>query len=483
MPVRSLKTIPIFVWIPPQYSPINKIEVIRSNGTVDDITDLITNCEVEDGITETIGRFEFEIWDPNETYVNAWSGNETFRYYSDYATTATTKTFQGKVEKVSKQGLKLKVTGRSESLSFMEITVTKQYVNTECSLILKALIDAYSTGFTYVNVNTSAVSLSVNWYQKPFWEAVQELCTAAQFDAYVDKDKDFHFFATGSVNNANEAIVHDMNMIEIGDFANDISQVKNRIIVYGAEQEGVQIVYTAEDTSSQVSYGIKEEIINDSNITNYNQAQQFGDFQLSQKKDPPIIGEIKGILLGTIQPGERIQLSSPEDGINPGYYDILSYVHKLPEYTTAVRVSKEPRKISHIFKDIIEASHKKEQTYINPHEMRYSYNFLFNEDSGTHSTTEITNGVLKLSSGSSGNWISNTRLTTSNVAQVYIIANGETLTGATFDVSADGGINYDTNIPLRTLKTLTSTGKTLRIKVNFTNADTQIDSASILYKY
>ena len=480
--VRNLTRITPVVWIPPMFTTIYKLTVERDDGTIDDITDLIHMCEIEDGVTETIGRFEFEMWDPNETYVNAWKNNNIVRYYSDYGTSADTLRFRGRMEKISRTGMKLKITGRNEALFYIDLTVTKQYVNQACNDILLDLISSYSTGYTTTNIESSVETLTVNWYQKPFWEAVQELCTAANFDAYIDKDKDWHFFEHGSRSNGDEAIVHESNMIEISDFANDLTQVRNRIIVYGAEQEGIQIIYTAEDTGSQASYGIKEEIVNDQNVTSYDQAKELGDFRLNVLKNPPVVGEIKGILLASIQPGQKIHLSSPEDNIDPQLYEIISYKHDLIGYTTTVRVSKEPRKISHIFKQLFEAGHKKEQTYANPNEMRYSYNFLFEEDSGTHTSTEITDGVLKLQTGqSSGNWVSVDRTTTSNVSQCYLIMTGETLTGATVQVSGDNGINYQT-IVNRGSVTLTNTGTNLVVKVIFSDANTQIQSLAIQYK-
>ena len=80
MPVVSFVPIQGFFWTPPIYTTLYKLEVIRADGTIDNITDLVHACEIEDGVTDTIGRFEFEIWDPNETYVTAWTGNEVFKY-------------------------------------------------------------------------------------------------------------------------------------------------------------------------------------------------------------------------------------------------------------------------------------------------------------------------------------------------------------------------------------------------------------------
>ena len=168
MVVRSFKTIRPFIWIPPTYSTLYKIEITRSDETTDDITDVIYEGEVLDSVTDTIGSFSFLIDNSSEVYTGVWTGNEIIRIYMDYATSATTSRFRGRIEKVSYQDNKIRIIGRSESSKLLDITVTKAYSNIETSVILKALFDAYATDFTYTNINTSTTSITVNWYQKSF---------------------------------------------------------------------------------------------------------------------------------------------------------------------------------------------------------------------------------------------------------------------------------------------------------------------------
>jgi len=481
--VRSVRTVKPVIYIPPVNSAAYALTVTASDGTVDTITDYVTSLEIEDGATESIGRFQFEMFDPNEDYVGIWTGNEIVLYYSDYAATATTLRFRGRIEKVSYQGNKLKVTGRSESLKFMDITVTKSFNNIDTSEILKSLIDTYGSGFTYTNVETSNVSLTVNWTQKPFWECIQEICTAAGFDCYVDASLDFHYFQSGTVKNQYEGIVHDYNLIEVGEFAEDLALIKNRIVVYGAEQDGIQVMYTADDTTSQTTYGIKEETVNDDNIIDYTSAQELADYYLAKYKDPPIVGDIKSILMATLQPGQAIKISSPSDNIPPAAYVIISYKHNISSegLFTSVKVNKEPRHISHVLKKQIERQYQAEQTSSNPYDMNYSYNFLFDEDSGTHSNTEVIDGILKLVSGSAGNWVSPVRTTTSKITEAYLVLVGSKVTGAVVSVSVTGGSSYQT-IGNKQKIEITSPDKRLRIKVTFSDAATQIDSLSIQYK-
>jgi len=476
------------IWLVPGQSTY-KITVERNDGTVDDITDLISSVEVEDGTTENIGRFSFNIWNPNETYTTTWNNMDVFRYYKDYAAAATTLRFRGRIEKISKQGNKLKVSGRGEALKFMDVTVTKQYSDVECGIILKDLIGNYGTGFTDNNVSASSVSLTVNWYQKPFWECVQELCTAAGFDCYVDSALDFHFFEEGSVVNKAEGVVHDLNLVSIGDFADDSSLVKNRVIVYGAQEDGIQVFNTSEDTASQAAYGVREEIISDSNVTDETQAQEQGDYFLAKYKDPTQVGEVKSFMLASVKPGDYIKISSPADSITPANYKVISYKDEItheggnPPYTT-VRINKEPRQAVHILKKLVENDNKAKGTNLNPHEMRFSYNFLFNSDSGTHFNTEIADGVLKLKSGeTSGNWVSPVRVLNNNITEVFPIAKGKVLSSMQFEVSGVDGNEYQT-LFYNTKSDINGSnqGKRLRIRITLTNATTECDSISLQYK-
>ena len=105
-------------------------------------TTFLTSFKFEDHVTESIGKFEFDIWDQNEDYFNAWTGDEIVRYYKDYAADATTLRFRGRIEKPSKRGSRLNVKGRGETLKIFNITVTQYYNDVEVSTILTSLFSS-----------------------------------------------------------------------------------------------------------------------------------------------------------------------------------------------------------------------------------------------------------------------------------------------------------------------------------------------------
>ena len=488
MPVRSMRGIKPIIWTPPRTDSQYKITVDRSDSTTDNITEEIILFEVEDAINRRIGRFKFELWDPNQNYKDVWTGMEVVKYYKDYAAEATTLRFRGRIEKVSYTDNKLRVVGRNESLHFMDITVTQQFNNIEASEILKSLNTSYGEGnFTSNNVNTSSTNMTVNWYQKPFFDCIQEITTATGFDCYVDSALDWHFFESGTDTNEDDALIHTYNILSVGDFAKDLSQIKNRVIVYGAVRDNIQIIYTAEDTTSQSDNFVREQIINDDNITTYAQAEEFGDFFLDQNKNAPTVGEVTGLMLAGIQPGQSIRVSSPDNNLPPAFYNVVNYKDVINinrgQLTTTVTIQREPRIVSDVFKKIIELSYQKDQTSINPQEMRYSFNFLYDDDEGVHTDTEITKGVLRLQTGqASGSWLSPVRTLSTNLSQAYLILTGTLITGASVQVSGDGGVNFQDIINKQKIDITTAAGKTLQVKVTITDTTTEIDSLSLLYK-
>jgi hypothetical protein len=498
MAVSNITTVPAHVWIPPTTTAAYKLTVTKNYGLdneiVDDLTDKVYLLEISDGVTDLIGNFSFELWNPDESLTGYWTGMELFRYYSDYDSVATNCRFSGYIEKISYKDNKIVLSGRSVALKFMEITVTSSYSNTYCSTIFidiaelsgitSSALPISSGGF----VEYSNTTLNVSWSNKPYMECVKELCTAAGFDAYLDHNLSWHFFPASSVKNTGEAIIHDYNLFEVSEFADDITQVKNRIIVYGANIDGVQIIYTANDKNSQTAYGVREEVVSDTSISTYDDAKDYAEFLKSSKKDPPKTGEVTGALLATIQPGEQIYLSSPDNNIQPNLYDINSYKHKIDlnrGLTTNVVVNKEPRKFTHILKNIIESSNKQQDTSVNPHNMQSSYIFTFDEALGSdesYSNTALSNGVL-YASLANGYWISPTRVLDTQITEAYLVANADTMTGLTFYVSGNDGLAWEQIIPSSSKINLSSSiGTELRVKVVFGSTTPQLQSLSLMYR-
>jgi hypothetical protein len=485
MPVINLKTIRPFIWIPPKTQAKYKITITRNDGTIDDVSSIITYYEFSDNVTESVGAFEIRFHNSNNNYTSVYTGNEIVKIYKDYAATVTTLRFRGRVEKPDSKNYEIILKGRSEGYKMMDRYVNKTYTNIETSVIITDLFNTYLPTFTTNNVETSTTNLNITFSNRTLFEAVRDVARAAGFDIYVDKDVDVNYFLKGSRDNTTDAIVHNMNLIKVDDFTPDLTLVKNKIQLYGAIEKGIQILATAEDSTSQTTYGIKEMRINDENITKQDDADDIVAFELANRKDPPQTGAVTGLLLATIQPGERIRISDPDNGITPQFYTTTGYtdIYDMRKgiRTTKVKINKEVRNISHILTSRVENENKKKSTFLNPEDMDNSYNFLFDSDTGTHTNTEIVDGLLRPTAGT-GEWISPSKTLTSNITEAYLILNGETLTGATVSISGNNDVSYQTITNRSKITVSSAIGTSLVVKVVFSSADTQITSLSILYK-
>ena len=489
--VRNARVKNPILWIPPDTTATFKITVEESNGTVRDITNFISSALVEDYVTDSIGRFEYTIMDPNGTYRNIWSGNEIFRYYKDYAATATTLRFRGRLEKPSNRTNKLFVRGRREDVRLLGVTVTKQFDNIEAGVIIKTLFSYYAPEFTVNNINTTNYILTKNWYQKPFFECIREICTDIGWEFYVDPNLDAHFFESGSVDNTTDAMVHEFNIIDVNDFTPDLTQVRNRVIVYGAIVEGIQILYTAEsddaDYGVNSDLGVRELIINDNSITSYQQAKDIGDNKLLQVILPPQRGAVKSWILATLQPGQNLNISSPQNNIPPGMYITGGYkdtidIESSGTLLTEAFILREPRTISNAVVGNIRQSTDSFNTTINPFEQRYAYNFNFNDTTeGTRTNVTIADSVVKLTTAGTGSFVSAPRTLDKPITQAYLIVTGTNITDAKIEVSGNGGVSYQT-LTNRQLTIISSaSGTSLVVKCSMTDVTTEVNSISVLY--
>ena len=486
MAVRSLRKITPVIWIPPRYTANYKATVERSDGTVDDITDLLLHMRVEDGATSTIGNFEFEIPNPTEAYSGVWTGMEIFRYYCDYASgTPTTLRFRGRVEKPSARNNNILVTGRSEALFVQEQDIHESYSFKDLGYIIKHMFDTYGGGrydTSGINVNTGVI-LTRDFLDIPFCDALEDVCAAAGYECYVSCNLVVEFFESGSRTNTTEGIVHDYNLLEVSDFAQDSQFIKNEIIVIGGMINGVQVRYTASNAASKTAHGVRSKKIVDEGITSFTAAKELATSMLADLMNPPVIGEVKGFMLATIQPGEKIRLSAPFDGLSPTTYPIISYKHEIGNsgLTTTVKINKEARTLSHILKDRIQVEDKKTSASGHRDDLDFSEIELFDSNVGYHSDTEITSGVLKLQTGkSTGTWISQVFAVTntSTLTAVRVDLVGDDLPGATIEVSNDNGNNYTTVNRGAVLNM--DIGTSILVKLTL-STNTQIDSMTVQY--
>ena len=476
-----------FIWIPRPYKPTWKI-LIDTTDVSDDI--LPGGMEFNYPVTDSIGRFKIELDNSQGTYNNLTGGESIYIYLDHDVTPATTLQFRGVLELPkfnSRDGFEIiTLEGVHVSGHLLDITVTKQVTTpTACSTVLKEIIDNFAPDFTYVNVETTTATMEVNWENKPFWACVIDICSVAGTDCYVDNTRDFHMFAENSKETDLDAIVWDDNLIDNEGLGDSIEDVKNKVVVNGADAEGLPIVYETEDSTSDTAYDTRTRIIDDTSIDTYAEAKERGDAELSILKNPLFKGTTNSFLLtymdgagtsGHGGPGYKIWISIPTIQLQ-SQYKVTNLVHKLDSnfiFTTELSVQK-PFKLPQYFRDRLTREIASEKIN-NPGQMKFTFNLTFDisSDISTHSNTELFGGVLRCSidSATSNRYTTGTAITAgveadSNITKCDLRISAHDGNAGQFYVSNTDGsiweqINYSA---LGNTHTFSSIGKKLRLKI------------------
>jgi hypothetical protein len=499
--LMSLITRDGFIWIPRNFTLNWKVEIVTSEAT-DDVTNNVINSECEKIATEGVGKFSLELEDNAGAYTTKYSGGEIVYFYWDLVD-GTTKRFRGVIESVKRvygsYGYTLKIEGSHIASKLLDVTVTKEYTNTTAYEILQDLVDTYATDFTYTNVettgNAATVIDSIKWTHKSFWDAVIDLCNIAECDAYVDADMDFHFFASDSILNTEDAVVMDDNVLSVKGLGDEVSGVKNRIIVYGEDDQGVPIVYMDEDTTSQSALNIKEKIIKDTDIKTMDAAQKRATAELNFLKNTEFTGEAKTLLLPDLEPGEQVWFSIPKELIHDTYTVVkIKFNLGIDGFWSTTTVKRESGSLPILFKERIKDT-MGVRGISNANEMRYSYNLTFDDETNisSHSNTAVDSGKLVLLSGqSSGTMTTIARMYPTTITSFEIRILGQDLNVSTLELSADNGTSYSdakslgSNIEEKIDIPSAQQGNLIMFKVNLmsdgANITPQIDSLCIMLK-
>lgn len=482
-----------FIWFSRDYTIHYKVKIDGK-----DRTDDIIRASFNKTLTDAVGSCEIEMYNPEGEYFNS---KEPIEFYLDLKS-GTALRWRGYVNscKNKRSGSvsnRLKIKGEHLAGELLDITITESYENKKPSQILKDLIDGeslnqandgngYAQNFTYNNIdeNSDDERVSVKWSNKPFWTAFKNLCNLVDWGGYIDDTKDFHFFERGSIVNTNEAIVYNDTMKKIKNLGSNTIDIKNRIIVYGQKNE-LPIIYTANDITSQENYGIKEEVIKDTDISTYEQAKSRAKAELALKSNLQEKGKARCYMLPSLNPGDMIWISWPSQHIH-SKYEAYKFTHKIPKEETTVDIRGSVA-IPKVFGKQKEKAMALENI-VNPNKLTHSFSMSFEDESKISllNSTKIDGEILRLTSGSdSGNMISNTIDTSNDVSKVQLKIVGNLLETSTFEVSCDNSENWKT-IERDTLTDIDNQGSKLILKVNLNsdsdNPNPQIDELSLLYR-
>jgi hypothetical protein len=306
---------------------------------------------------------------------------------------------------------------------------------------------------------------------------------------YCDFNKDWHVFEKGSIFNLYEPIIYSRNLIRM-QAEDTLSDMTTKITLYGKDIDGFPMVVTVSDDPEGV--GTIHEVYRDTNITTYDSLVDRATYILNSKKTSELKGKnavVKGMI--GLNLGDMIYVFAPIAGIQ-GEYFVNEFTHdivgrKIMKTTCQFQVQhKRTQDISTLIKSQMQSTQSL-FNIDNPDDLENSYNFPFNDSSDveTLTNTEIVAGKLQLTSGSStGTMISSTRTTATNVTKAELKYSGWNLGDSTFEVSVDGGLNYQT-LTVDTLLNIGFSGNNLKIRVTLNstvgNLSPNTDSLTLLY--
>ena len=469
----------IFIPIPKPRNAHIKVEL---DG--DDLTGKTMKSLFRYPVTSGIGTFSMTICNAAGQLSGKYSAGNVVRFYADNSD-GNTLQFHGRVDHVkeiiSDRGQVLEIEGRHRAYTLTEYLICYSATEEEPSQILKDIIAKLPStyGFTSSNVAATETAMNVQWNYKPFWDCVVELCNYTDFDCYVDNDLDFHFFEANSILNTENAVVEGDNLINSKGWGINDYYEKTRVVAIGQSEDGLPIVYTA--ISPNEGTEIREVFIKDVSSNTETSVKNLAESKLSEITNITPQATVKSFGLETIKPGENIWLLIPRQQVY-GQYKLKNIIQKFGTksggWRTDLSVEIEEDSVSQILNGLNQKSDRL-KVADNINKLNYSWYFGFDATTGTHSSTEITEGVLK-STGASGTWTSNLKEVTENATFCEIRVKGQSIPGTIFYVSVDNGVTWQL-LEQSTLKTLSPPGTKLRIKVEINSADTQIYSVVLLY--
>lgn len=401
----------------------------------------------------------------------------------------TTVQFKGEIEKIdpSFEGgfFKLKIKGAHYTARLLDVMVNEDFSGTGLSSIRTYLMGKYATDFTTNNVQENTTPTSIKFVDKPLLDCLADLDSVGEEDSYIDDDKDLHTFDKNSQENTNIHFSLNDSLLSLSGLGTDSVDVRNKITVYG-ESDGIPVIHASEDSPSQSTYRLKEKVITEQSAKTETQAQEVGDAELSQLKDPKAVGSCKSLFWDNINPGDSAYVISGEQLNVHGKYRIVKYAFSVPSEQMDVFFNNE-KSIPKLFKDRIKKSQGQESIN-NPFGMTRSYVFPFDDttnlDTDASSGYIIENGYIRKDpTVESAIIYSDFKDSDVTANSASLRAVGEFLDGADYSIQADTSAVPQSITPNDTSAlSVTNPGTDVRLKIVITSDNTRINSAGLYWK-
>jgi hypothetical protein len=185
-----------------------------------------------------------------------------------------------------------------------DVLINESYSNEYVHDIVKDVMTTYVENNTDIVYRASKIEdttyqiKSVSWERVSAKEVFKQLAEyALGYEFGVDADREFFFREVSTE-------IQDEAHLFVGKHLNkfvpqvDISGIKNKLYIYGGEVSGTppsNYLTYVEDTASQSAYGLKEGKLTMPSALDVDDAEQWGNYQLAELKDPVVKATIDGI--------------------------------------------------------------------------------------------------------------------------------------------------------------------------------------------
>ena len=133
--------------------------------------------------------------------------------------------------------------------------VLERYSDKTIDYIINDIIDKYTDDFTVVNVDCDIEIKTMSFNRMTVTTCIDKLAKTMGYSWYVDYEKDIHFFEKNE--NPSPFSITDINgkyLQNTLSIIDDLSQIRNRVIIRGAEERGEVRVESYTGTGGQIAF-------------------------------------------------------------------------------------------------------------------------------------------------------------------------------------------------------------------------------------
>ena len=476
------------------------------------------------GTTDKLGNFKIKLSNIDGKFLNKFDGGEIVKIFAD-VTDATTLIFCGKIDDVNYgvnvgSGFYMDIDGRDypemkdksitgvEAGAFFGVAVagildtfysdvTLLFWNGDewCEATYDSGSDSVSWSPDAVNLPSTAINMT--YQHKKGWDVISEMAKRSDVNCYMEYDETnsrwtLKAFNEDTITNTDVNISYGLNLIGLGDYGTENSEIVNRAIVYGkTESDNILLLKTEEDVDSQANLWVKDKVITDGSIDNMDSVQDKVNYELSEGIKTIATGRVKTVCLPTLKHGDNIQMSIPYCNVT-GLHRVYSVTHKFDNtHTSNVELAKKVRKTEDLFVPKLNAE-EFINSNSNPNNMKDSFTVYFNEDPSimTNINTVETGGVLSLQDGEINGNAYPVFVTSDYDATECELRRYENFQTAndTYYVSNNGGITWEEyDAATGETHNFSAPGNKLTFKINMSRTATSAtspayESVCLLYK-